>query len=246
MPVAQRRAPRRLLSGLLRCILCGGPMTLQGQKYACARHRERGTCSNGKIIAAATIEARVLEGIKARLLAPAVIAEAVRAWHDQARANHAHLVNQRLPLERELEEIGRRIDRAADSFERGFFEVDELGRRILPLKARRAELRAALAAAAAPPPVRLHPRAADYYVQLVDDLAAALEGDDAAPARDLIRSAIERVDFAPRPGLGNFDLEAHGKLATLLGVSERAAAGSSNCEVRMGAGTGFEPVTFRL
>jgi len=46
-------------------------------------------------------------------------------------------------------------------------------------------------------------------------------------------------------GLGKFDLEVHGKLKALLGVAERASR-SSTCEVVVGAGTGFEPVTFRL
>ena len=124
------------------------------------------------------------------------------------------------------------------------YELDELEARTGPLKARRAELRAALAALAAPAPTRLHPKAGDYYVALVDDLAAALEGEDAAEARDLIRSTIQRVDFEPRPGKGNFNLTLHGQLATLLGISEGATG--CHCEVELGAGTGFEPVTFRL
>lgn len=43
-------------------------------------------------------------------------------------------------------------------------------------------------------------------------------------------------DNAPMEGLGKFDLQGSGKLAALLGVSERAAA-ASQCEVLVGAGT---------
>jgi hypothetical protein len=63
--------------------------------------------------------------------------------------------------------------------------------------------------------------------------------------RTALRALIERVDLEPVKGLGKFSLNIHGKLAALLGVSERAAA-ASHCEVLVGAGTGFEPVTFRL
>ncbi|WP_414632942.1 zinc ribbon domain-containing protein, partial [Brevundimonas sp. UBA7534] len=52
--------PKRLLSGLLKCGLCGAGMTLNSAKYACSAARERGTRSNNKIIAAQTVEARVL------------------------------------------------------------------------------------------------------------------------------------------------------------------------------------------
>jgi len=37
------------------------------------------------------------------------------------------------------------------------------------------------------------------------------------------RAARERVEFTPLEGLGKFELQVAGKLAALLGVSERAA-----------------------
>lgn len=60
LPAAQGRKPKRLLSGLMKCKQCGFSMTLNASKYNCSGHRERGTCSNGKIIAAKTVEERVL------------------------------------------------------------------------------------------------------------------------------------------------------------------------------------------
>ena len=56
-------------------------MALHGlDRYACSAHRERGTCSNGKIIAAETVERRVLNGVRDALLAPELIEEAMRAY----------------------------------------------------------------------------------------------------------------------------------------------------------------------
>ncbi len=53
-PGALARRPKRLLSGLMKCGVCGSGMTLNGGKFACSGHRERGTCHNSKIIAATT------------------------------------------------------------------------------------------------------------------------------------------------------------------------------------------------
>ena len=94
--------------------------------------------------------------------------------------------------------------------------------------------------------IALHPGAAEAYRLLAECLHEVLEGDDAEEVRAEVRRLIDRVDFHPLDGLGKFDLRVHGKLAALLGVSERAAALTSECEVIVGAGTGFEPVTFRL
>lgn len=241
-PRGHARSPKRLLSGLIFCGACGGPMWLQGQKYACANHRERATCDNAKIIRALAVEDRVLAGLRERLLAPDALAEVIRRYHAAGETARQAAVRDRLPMEKELAEIGRRIDRAADSYERGVFEVDELAARVAPLKARRAELQTALAAVEAPPAVRLHPKAGEHYAGLVGVLAASLEGEDAQEAREAIRALIERVDLLPGPGLGKFELTVHGQLATLLGLTERV----TNCEVTVGAGIGFEPMTFRL
>jgi hypothetical protein len=86
-----------------------------------------------------------------------------------------------------------------------------------------------------PSPSGLHPRAADYYRAITEDLVGALNAEDGAKARDLVRSLIERVDFQPRHSVGAFDLVVHGKLAAPFGVSERAAATSAR-EVIGGCG----------
>ncbi len=90
--------------------------------------------------------------------------------------------------------------------------------------------------------MQLHPRAAEHYRDIVENLSRALEGDDAGEVRYTFRNLIGRINFKPLSGLGNFDLEVHGKLAAILSISEKVA----NCEVIVGAGIGFEPMTFRL
>lgn len=113
-PAAYARKPKRLLSGLLRCAVCGSAMTLNGSKYACSANRERGTCSNGKIIAAERVEHRVIEGIRTKLLSPEAIAKAVEVHREAAAAERREIVASRAPIARELAEIARKLERGEE------------------------------------------------------------------------------------------------------------------------------------
>ncbi len=244
-PAAHARKPKRLLSGLLRCTVCGSGMTLNGGKYTCSAHRERGTCQNGKIIAAEKIERRVLDGIRAKLLAPEAIAKAVGDLQAERTAERRELLASRAPLERELVEIARKLERAQEMCLNEVISISDLKE----LKARHAErregLEAKLASLDEPADVAVHPMAAQAYARLAERLYEAMDDSSGEKVRTELRALIERVDFEPLKGLGQYGLYIHGKVAALLGVSERAAA-SHNCGVSLGAGTGFEPVTFRL
>ncbi len=78
--------PKFLLSGLLTCGGCGAGYTIVAQdRYGCATRRSKGTCDNSRTITRQQIEARVLEGLKDRLLTPELIAvfidECESAWN---------------------------------------------------------------------------------------------------------------------------------------------------------------------
>jgi site-specific DNA recombinase len=246
VPTAMLRKPKRLLSGLMKCAVCGGAMTLNASKYNCSHHRERGTCSNNKSIAADTVERRVLDGIRDKLLSPEAIAEAVRTHREAAAAQRRETMSNRAPIERELAEIERKIGRGQEMCLNEVISIADLKALTEKHAARRAELEANLASLETPTEVVAHPGAAEAYAKLAERLhEVMMEGSEGDLVRDELRKLIERVDFQPLEGLGKFDLAVSGKLAALLGVSERAA-GSHDCGVLLGAGTGFEPVTFRL
>ena len=62
---------RFLLSGLLTCGCCGGGYTIIGKdRYGCATRRGKGTCDNSRSISRQHIEARVLSGLRERMLTP--------------------------------------------------------------------------------------------------------------------------------------------------------------------------------
>ena len=257
-PAEQARRPKRLLSGLLKCGLCGSGMTLNGNKYACSAARERGTCSNKKIIAAPTVEARVLDGIRDKLLSPQAMAAAVDQLREESQSRRRETLAARAPMERELAEIARKLERAQIMCMDGAMEIEDLKTRSAPLKARRTELQALLDEVDEPETVALHPAAAQAYAQLASRLHEALEGDEGEEVRNQLRKLIEGVDLHPLEQKGKFELEVRGTLAALLRVgsaqtAKSPAASSSGAfgltsasEVLLGAGAGFEPATFRL
>jgi hypothetical protein len=69
------RRPAWLLSGLIRCGTCRGSMTVVGEhgRLGCANHRERDTCTNRRTVLRDVLLARVLEGLKHRLLTPELV-----------------------------------------------------------------------------------------------------------------------------------------------------------------------------
>lgn len=85
--------------------------------------------------------------------------------------------------------------------------------RLAKLEQRRVALEAEAAMATAPAS-RLHPNLAVTYRRKVADLVAALDADDDAEARELVRGLVERVALYP-DGDGQ-RVEIRGELAAIL------------------------------
>jgi DNA invertase Pin-like site-specific DNA recombinase len=103
--------PRSLLSGLVFCGVCGGPYSLRGQgRFACSAHIDNGSCANSRTITRDALETRVLDGLRDRLMAPEIAAEAVKAYVEETnRLNHqrrAASASDRAELEKVLKAIG--------------------------------------------------------------------------------------------------------------------------------------------
>ena len=106
--------------------------------------------------------------------------------------------------------------------------------------------------APAPSPVRLHPNLGEVYRRKVEELDAALRDplihDEAL---EIVRGLIDRLVIHPAEG-GGFAGRVIGDIARMVelgGGTERKKAALDErtaCSVKVVAGTGFEPVTFRL
>jgi DNA invertase Pin-like site-specific DNA recombinase len=213
--------PRSLLSGLLVCGCCGGPYALRGQgRYACSTHVMAGTCSNNRTVSRSQLEARVLAGLREKLMAPEIAAEAMRAYQEETnRLNR----ERRLSGERDrqdLEKVERAIREIVAAIEDGGYRR-ALSDRLGELERQREEIRARLAETPHDLPA-LHPNIAEAYRRKVERLTETLGDPDLRwEAGDAIRDLIERVTLLPGDKRGEIRATLHGDLATIIDWTER-------------------------
>jgi len=122
--------------------------------------------------------------------------------------------------------------------------------RMQNLERRREALEAELATAAEPRP-RLHPALAEIYRQKVAALHEALAAEGGLEVQEAIRALVQAVVLVP-DGAG-LAIEVRGDLAAILALGqtqttrrEGRVAEDLLVQVKLVAGAGFEPATFRL
>ncbi len=242
--------PRSLLSGLLFCGGCGGPYALRGQdRYACSNHVVNGSCTNSRTITRAALETRMLDGLGERLMAPEVAAEAMRAYAEETNRLNRERRSSGEADRKTLAEVEKRLNEMVTVIEEGGYSRSLMAR-LRELEAQQDELTDRLSRAAVDLP-DMHANVAGIYRRKVERLAAALEQpherDEAAEA---IRALIDRIVLTPGPKRGEIAATLHGDLGTILAwvVQKQNTPGAlaSGVSVSVVAGTGFEPVTFRL
>ncbi len=107
---------------------------------------------------------------------------------------------------------------------------------------------------AAESPVLIHPNMANHYRDQIASLREALSDEHAqAQAPDLIRKLVDKIVVTPvvEEGRNNLSIDLHGHLAGILSLATKAKrplheSGPEVGYTKLVAGTGFEPVTFRL
>ena len=131
------------------------------------------------------------------------------------------------------------------------------------LEGRKAELTRMLAETPEPPALRLQPSLGDRYRQEIGCLAEALQRPSTrSVATGILQGLIREIRMVPVAAApGGHHVELVGELAGILGLAEGQAgidrpdmtkprqlarALGSSRSLTVVAGTGFEPVTFRL
>lgn len=252
------RRPRSLLSGLVYCGCCGGSYTLRGQgRFACSNHIDTRSCSNGHSISREKLEARVLDGLRDRMMSPEVAAKAIRTCVEETNRLNRERRATDTADRAELEKVLKAIKGVLDIVEEGK-GTRTLVDRLLDLEAQEDTIRARLAAAPADVP-DIHPNIAEIYRGKVERLADALVcPEEREEAADALRGLIERVVLTPGTRRGQVNAMLHGEFGTILDWLERQqsakndtapGAGApevSGMSVSVVAGVGFELTTFRL
>ncbi|MGE3934297.1 MAG: recombinase zinc beta ribbon domain-containing protein [Rhodospirillaceae bacterium] len=251
-----KRRPRHLLTGLIVCGCCGAPYVAAGRDYlACGHARRHGTCVNRRGIPRATLESLILEALKQNLLQPEYVQEFIREFHAEfnrlSRENEATAELKR----RQLDTIGRKLDGLVDAIAEGL-RTPGLKAKLEELEAAKSHLEAEIAKAPAPS-VRLHPSLAEMYRRKVEGLHDALnEPASRTEAIEVLRTLVDRVVL--RPLEKGMEVELIGEIANMVALgadlAENAKAAPDGTavpstfrsSVKVVAGAGFEPATFRL
>lgn len=173
--------PKYLLSGLLRCAVCGACYVGVNQReYGCSSHRDGGACSNAVRVRRKAVETILLDPIHKELLTPERaerMAKEMRAYFlDRSRAMETRAIE----VPRELQELRARTERLRERLKQGDADMtaDEIQAAIDRAEAKRRELEEQ--GPAAKPSSRLFtmlPQAAEAYRR---QITQGLAGDPRA------------------------------------------------------------------
>ncbi len=248
-----------LLSGLMKCACCGGNLIIMGKdRFGCSTRRRRGTCTNASSITRQSIEARVLVGLKERLVTP----ELVLIFVKEFRAEYARLRFEALSSHDQttklVADIEKKIKAIMAAIEDGFYQP-EMKVRMNALVAEKTRLLQSAQSGELAEKVVLHPRMHELYVRKVRELETFfLQGGVVGQAAmETIRGLITKVIIGPVNPTGGYDAVLHGDLAVILGACEQAGGPdlrgsrppgeiSPGSQLSVVAGARFELTTFRL
>lgn len=242
--LVHRRRPKRPLSGLLKCGLCGASYIVSTRDWlGCSGLRNRGSCNNRRMITMTEVEMRVLTALQHHLLEPSAVQQAVEAYRLERDRLSRERAKDRNRLERDLAEIDRKVARLIAAIEGGDGEVKGVTARIAELEGQRSLVERELLVTNQDSIVAIHPQAARRYRERVAHIKEALTAGDeaAAEAVRIVRDLIGRIVVLPTANGQPMHLEIVGDLAKLMQPQEQPAV-----TAKVVAGTGFEPVTFRL
>ncbi len=192
-------------------------------------------------------------GLKQRLLAPDLVEAFVRDYVAELNAANRDRGQRQAILERERTRLDRQIRNTLELIK------DGTGTRSMVVELRamedrqdqlKAEIEEAAEGEAVP---ALHPNLAQIYRAQVEELEAALtDPGTAATAMGALRSVVDAIVVHPGERRGEVRVDLRGDLAAFLYLADGGISVRSTPRVTGGgmrslvAGTGFEPVTFRL
>lgn len=248
--VSFRQQPRakHLLSGLVVCGNCGGNVTiLSRDRWGCVRHKDAGTCDNGRRISTERLESRIIGGLRRHLLSPEALSLAVREYHDRRTKRRAERLGSRAEAERRVNEAKVAIARLVDAIADGAADFSEVREALAARRADRERAEQLVAEFEAEPVIALHPHIVDAYRKRVDQLGQALASgaEGRATAMPLLRSLLEKVTITPNDAdEDGLAIEGAGSLNDVLGLAMGKPAQTARPRtIQVVAEEGLEPPT---
>jgi site-specific DNA recombinase len=183
---------------------------LRGQdRYACSARAANGSCANTRTITRSDLEQHVLAGLKDRMMAPEMAAEAMRAYAEETNRLNRERRASGEGHRSELAKIQRTLKQMRSAIEEGG-HTRGMTERMRELEAREDVLKGLLAEEPADSP-DIHPNVSGSYRKKVERL--------------MVRALVEKITLRPGPHRGEIDATLHGELGTILGWIEAQAVG---------------------
>ncbi len=214
------KRPRHLLSGLLRCGVCGAGMSVHDRdktgktRVRCSTVRESGSCWHARVYYLEAIERIAVNGLRDALREPKLIAEYVKTYENERRRLASEMNAKRAKLEARYGEIRRALNRLVDALADGIATASSIKDRLLELESEKSRVEAEIAETQPElDTVALHPTAMARYLEQIENLSEALksgglnQGSAAAAFRALVASVIVHP-VEPRTPL---DIEIQGE-----------------------------------
>ena len=241
--------------------MCGSSFTLAGKDYyRCAGQRERGTCTNTTSVKKAPLEEAVLTALQSELLTADMAQLFAEEFNKEIERRTRGDDSSAVLAKRRLVELDREIDALSQNLLAGVVGPT-ITKMLTDRESEKSRIEAQLAEAARPKgaAVLAHPVLLRRFEEKVRDLRSAL-ADPAihTEAVDLIQNLLESVTIHP-DGPAGPQAEVVAETAKLLafanekgprrsrvGASSVGTPGGVPSSIAVVAGTGFEPVTFRL
>ncbi len=179
---------------------------------------------------------------------PALFEEFAREYIAEVNRSRSEASSAKAALQHDVERVNRQIKRLVDVILDGA-DAQAINAKLKELEAEKSRLALALEASPQEEPL-LHPHLATIYRARVDALETlSVTLTRAGAAFDLLRGLIDEVRIVPEEEAYQFELK--GELAEILALAQGAknSEGSSTqkaLQIKMVAGVGFEPTTFRL
>lgn len=211
--------PVSLFSGLLSCGCCEGRVgMIANSRFGCLNHHRRGTCRNNRTIPRQRIEARVLAGLKDRLMSSDSLAAAVQAFAEEVnRLNHERR-GQAVADRKILDKIESSIKCIVVAIEDGMHH-SSMKARMDELERQKADIMDRLVRAPADIP-DVHPNIAIHYQRNVERFTEALDDPDGGmEAAQAIRSLIGGIVLKPGEKRGEVHISLRGELMGILDFS---------------------------
>lgn len=243
---ASTKKAKRLLSGLMRCAVCGSGLVSVGHnggrlRVQCSQNRESGTCDNNRKYNAERIEHAVVSGILTKLEDEDAAERYIREYVAERRANIDSATRSASQIEGKLTKVAQEQERLITLFQTGVLDLERVKPRLTELEEQRKELEAeAETARDAVPVIELHPAAVEKFIRLLSRAKAEYENYEMLkdPLKiEGMRELISHVVVSDSE-VNGYELDVFTYLSALTG--DYAPGGLGGALV---AEDGFEPPT---